>query len=142
MDELKPCAHCGGKAEWDSSDTDGSVCIVCDSCAIRTGWTGDDTEAIAAWNRRAPDADKRIAELEADTLASALASANAQIDALRQDNRDLRNSRLMGMSNILSSAELKLVDKHCEWPAFKCAFDAVMKSRRAALLESEAPDAK
>jgi hypothetical protein len=29
----------------------------------------------------------------------------------------------------LSSDELKMADKHCDWVSFKCAFRAVMKSR-------------
>lgn len=29
----------------------------------------------------------------------------------------------------LSSAELKLVDKHCEWEGFRHAWNAVLKSR-------------
>jgi hypothetical protein len=37
----------------------------------------------------------------------------------------------------LSSDELKLVDKHCDWAAFKCAFNAVMKHRAAIRAKDE-----
>jgi len=41
----------------------------------------------------------------------------------------------------LSMAELKLVDKNCDWQAFKHAWNAVMKSRLAQLEQPEAgPD--
>lgn len=51
-----------------------------------------------------------------------LAEKNAEIS-------ELRNALLAP----LSSAELKLVDKNCDWVAFGHAWNAVMKSRLAAL---------
>lgn len=38
----------------------------------------------------------------------------------------------------LTSAELKLVDKHCDWIAFKHAWNAVIKQRLAGVDEQEA----
>ena len=89
MDELKPCPHCGGKAEWDSADTDGSCRIECTNCGATTSWLREDEDAIAAWNRRAPD---RLAELEAENakLRAALAEANKQIIMLEIE-RDAEN---------------------------------------------------
>lgn len=44
--------------------------------------------------------------------------------------RDAENQVMLRMqASDLSSEELKMADKHCDWLSFKCAFRAVMKSR-------------
>ena len=51
-EEMKPCAHCGGKAErWTVQRT---KWVECRECGMRTGSYDDEVEAIAAWNRRTP----------------------------------------------------------------------------------------
>lgn len=57
-DELKPCAHCGGKAYFDEDD-DGYHWINCGSCSISTDTDRDDHDdckdrLAELWNRRAP----------------------------------------------------------------------------------------
>lgn len=50
---------------------------------------------------------------------------------VRSDEHDARNRAVAALDSHLTMDELKLAEKHCEWPAFKHAFSAVMKHRRA-----------
>jgi hypothetical protein len=59
-----------------------------------------------------------------------------EIERLEKENRRLSN--LLKMP--LSSAELKLVDKNCDWVAFGHAWNAVIKHRLAALTIGELHD--
>lgn len=67
MENLKPCPLCGGKAinrvveKTTVSDYYGIVCV---KCNCRTAGYLDFNKAIKAWNRRAYDPDKIVAELE------------------------------------------------------------------------------
>jgi hypothetical protein len=63
------------------------------------------------------------------TLQSAIAEKDAEIARL-QAERD-------GLSPELTSTELKLIDKHCDWAAFKPAFNAIMKHRARPALTGE-----
>ena len=55
--------------------------------------------------------------------------AASEVDPLAEENTKLRNA----LHAPLSSEELRLVDKNCDWVAFKHAWNAVMKSRLASL---------
>ena len=51
--DLKPCAHCGGKAEWHSGSS--TKCYIkCSHCGIRThGYKSRPTQQLfEIWNRR------------------------------------------------------------------------------------------
>ena len=61
-------------------------------------------------------------------LTEEFGAANLRILELEEE-RNLLQMQARLMTNVLTSAEMKLVDKHCEWPSFKCAFNAVMNSR-------------
>lgn len=71
-DALKPCPHCGWKAEVAIDDFAGAVTgenrhsVVCNNLRCRAGQTGFDTpeNAIAAWNRRAPDPRIALAKMK------------------------------------------------------------------------------
>ena len=65
---------------------------------------------------------------KADCLA-ALERALAREAALRMSESQVRWALA---NHELSSAELKLAEKHCDWSAFKHAFNAVMSARAAA----------
>lgn len=58
-DELKPCPFCGGEGRINTrtfSDADadvGNSYIECIECGVETPWRLTESEAIAAWNRRA-----------------------------------------------------------------------------------------
>lgn len=50
-DDLLPCAHCGGDAEWrDGSST--RPYIRCKKCGMRTGSSYDYDKLRDIWNRR------------------------------------------------------------------------------------------
>lgn len=55
----------------------------------------------------------------------------AEVEArLRREYHDMA-ARLRSVLNApLSSDEMRLVDKHCDWIAFQHAWNAVMKARR------------
>jgi len=72
-----------------------------------------------------------IRQDQLDYLANSLTAALAALGEAREALDDA-NARLAPyLNNVLTSDELKLVDKHCDWPSFKCAFNAVMNSRKA-----------
>lgn len=53
-DDLLPCAHCGGEAEWrDGSST--RPYIRCKKCGVRTGSSNDFWKLKHAWNKRVHD---------------------------------------------------------------------------------------
>jgi hypothetical protein len=60
---------------------------------------------------------------EIDGFRQALIDEKAANQALRADVARLKAP--------LSSAERRLIDKHCDWVAFGHAWNAVMKGRRA-----------
>lgn len=74
-----------------------------------------------------------ILELSRSYLKANAAETGADvlIEELSKEVARLRS--LLGMP--LSSAELKLIDKHCEWVQFGHAWNAVIKHRLAALGE-------
>lgn len=57
MDELKPCAHCGGKAKKFQA-YDGMFCIQCTVCGITTLHSKFENVVEKVWNRRAADGAK------------------------------------------------------------------------------------
>ena len=75
-DALKPCPFCGQPAEWEKGEYGDSYpwnYIACSSCEAMGPATPRDlwnrSQAIAAWNRRATEADLRA---EVERLRSAL----------------------------------------------------------------------
>lgn len=56
MSKLLPCPFCGRPAEEKPGDTEWITCVMrCTSCMIQQTYYKRRTEAIADWNRRAPD---------------------------------------------------------------------------------------
>lgn len=74
-------------------------------------------------------------EAEYERLKMALRDAGDKpcAEVLTFDLREILNYASMTRfyARELTSAELKLVDKHCDWVAFKHAFNCVMKARFA-----------
>lgn len=64
MSDLKPCPFCGGEAEIWRANRERSAWIACMGrcCVLVSKEYTTDAEAIAAWNRRAHDADLAHAE--------------------------------------------------------------------------------
>ncbi len=52
--ELKPCPFCGGEAEYVGSEGKG-YWVQCKACYARGPWGDYGYQALAAWNRRAPE---------------------------------------------------------------------------------------
>ena len=69
--KLLPCPFCGASAKpWQQNSMIWAV--MCSECGAEYDASEGLTEAVAAWNRRVPDArDARIAELEAARIAYA-----------------------------------------------------------------------
>ena len=62
-DNLLPCPHCGGKAEYGYD-----LCIVqCLECGACTDYRDNSDEAVAVWNRRA--ATEEIEELKRQLIS-------------------------------------------------------------------------
>lgn len=75
-DELEPCPLCGGEGRINTrtfSDADadvGNSYIECIECGVETPWRLTESEAIAAWNRRAtPEPDSDLVEIGAKAAA-------------------------------------------------------------------------
>lgn len=69
-DELMECPFCGGEARsnpraFSDAEADiGNAYIECIECGVETPWRLTESEAIAAWNRRAtPDPSSDLAEI-------------------------------------------------------------------------------
>lgn len=60
-----------------------------------------------------------------ERLRTAIRPTSTRVTVRADDLREVLNL----ISNHLTSAELKMVDKHCDWVAFKHAFNCVVKSR-------------
>lgn len=78
VNELKPCAHCGGEAEEWVCPFEDTGYIRCTECEARTRQTLTREEATEEWNTRADTA--RLSELEAAVarLRSALEDIRSQ----------------------------------------------------------------
>lgn len=65
--EVRECPCCGGdglvlKSQYGNI---GEHWVTCRQCRLKTGWYTTRDDAIAAWNKRAPDADNdRLRKLE------------------------------------------------------------------------------
>lgn len=80
--ELKPCPFCGSneinKTDLAIRDDDGEVChylCICPDCTVMQIPCDTKTEAIAAWNTRAPSAitkEEAVPRATADKLAEAI----------------------------------------------------------------------
>lgn len=70
-DALKPCPFCGGRARTEGGI--GDVLVECQKCGVCTTYEDSDVIAIAAWNRRATEADLRA---EVERLREALTKIN------------------------------------------------------------------
>lgn len=69
--------------------------------------------------------------LDADDAGAIRASLTASGFAIVPTvEHNARNRAVAALDSHLYMEELKLAEKHCEWPAFKHAFSAVMKHRR------------
>ena len=71
---------------------------------------------------------------EIENLEARVTSLEAEIERLRAKCERLvaENNRLVRLCDpFLSSADLKAVDKHCDWVAFGHAFRAMRNSRAA-----------
>lgn len=113
-------------------------------CRMRYG-TAQDYMDMAAQMRevrelteRVEHATEKVRELRAerDELVEkwtrSVMDGNRMIDQLIAADEEVGElqSKLRRMTTpVLSADGLKLVDRHCEWPAFKHAFNAVMKAR-------------
>lgn len=99
-----------------------------------------------AWSRLDGGQQCSLNSIVADKAEALLIALAAERDAAVQRaeaaERELRNAdRLAIMRPELSQAELRMVDKHCDWPSFRCAFQAIMKSRaRAAAAKNESDE--
>lgn len=56
--KLKPCPFCGGEAHLVYTIGKGLWMAECSECEIETPIKDDKSDAIAAWNRRAPQCEK------------------------------------------------------------------------------------
>jgi hypothetical protein len=64
-----------------------------------------------------------------DRLRAAIKPGAIRVTVRAADLLDLLNQFSMMRHPSLSSEELKLAEKNCNWVAFKHAFNAVMKAR-------------
>jgi hypothetical protein len=60
--------------------------------------------------------------------------------ALREEAADRIQKLEAALSPLMTSTELKLVEKNCDWIAFQHAFNALMRSRRTALAGEKKDD--
>lgn len=74
---LAPCPFCGGRARTEGGI--GDVLVECQKCGVCTTYEDSDVIAIAAWNRRATEADLRA---EVERLKYALAQAAVPLEGL------------------------------------------------------------
>lgn len=90
-DALKPCPFCGGRARTEGGI--GDVLVECQKCGVCTTYEDSDVIAIAAWNRRATEADLRaeVERLRAQAKGMT-ALLRAGCDLLAIESEALRNS--------------------------------------------------
>lgn len=56
--KLKPCPFCGGDASYLYKQSSTTWYVFCGECESSGAESYSETEAIAAWNRRAPQCEK------------------------------------------------------------------------------------